>query len=187
MRSEYGADAFVQARERTDAFRHGGRHLILLIGALAVLLALVVAAALVGPGFDPGSNDPLWALLAGLFLAALIGVIGWVLWRRPVAVRIGPEGIDLPMAFARPFPWARMHRIRRCRSGSRLEGRRDWLIVDPAPGVLPDYRWPTWRWLEMRAHRLQKIRIPLHSLDADPAAVIASVERFRPVRDDRKS
>ena len=182
MRDE--ADSFARSRQRTEAFRHGNRHLLLLIGTLGLLLALVAAAALIGPGFDPGSNDPLWALLAGLFLAGLIGVLGWVLWRRPVAVRIGPEGIDVPLAFRRPFPWARMHRIRRCRSGHRLEGRRDWLIVDPAPGALPDFRWPTWRWLELRAQRWQKIRIPLHALDADPEAVVASVERFRPVRDE---
>ena len=177
-------DTFRRARERTDAFRHGRRHLLLLIGLLGVLLVLVVAAAAIGPGFDPGSNDPLWALLAALFLAALIGAIGWVLWRRPVAVRIGPEGIDVPLAFARPFPWARVHRIRRCRTGDRLHGRRDWLIVDPAPGTLPDYRWPTWRRLELKAQRWQKIRIPLHALDAPPETVVASVERFRPVREE---
>ncbi|HUF57460.1 MAG TPA: hypothetical protein VMM55_12960, partial [Thermohalobaculum sp.] len=36
-----------------------------------LLFALVVAGALIGPGFDPDSNDPLWALLAGLVLAGL--------------------------------------------------------------------------------------------------------------------
>lgn len=182
---QHGPESFARARGQTDAFRHGSRQLILLIAGLALLLALVVAGVLIGPGFEPGSKDPLWASLAGLFLAALIGVFGWVLRRRPVAVTIGPEGIDVPLAFARPFPWARMHRIRRCGSGDRLHGRRDWLIVDPAPGALPDFRWPTWRWAEMQAHRWQKIRIPLHALDADPEEVVASVERFRPVKDDR--
>ncbi|HUF57641.1 MAG TPA: hypothetical protein VMM55_13890, partial [Thermohalobaculum sp.] len=66
-----GADSFARSRERTDAFHHGDRHLLLLIGTLGLLFALVVAGALIGPGFDPDSNDPLWALLAGLVLAGL--------------------------------------------------------------------------------------------------------------------
>lgn len=178
------ADAFARSRQRTDAFRHARRPLVRLVAMLGLLLGLVVLAALAGPGFDAGSNDPVRALLAGAFLAALIGVLGLVIWCRPVAVRIGPEGVDIPLAFARSFPWTHVHRVRRCRSGSRFEGARDWLVVDPAPGTLPDYRWPTSRRLEMLARRWQTIRIPLHALDADPEAVIASVERFRPVREE---
>ena len=170
-------------RERTDAFHQGERQLVALIGLSGALIALVILAVLVGPGFDPGSNDPLWASLAVLFLAGLIGALVWALRQRPVVLRVGPAGLDLPIAFTRPLPWAEIHRIRRSRSRWLWE-RRDWLIVDPLPGVLPDLRLAIWRPLELAFQRRHGIRIPLHGLGAEPDAVVASIERFRPVREE---
>ena len=185
-----GADGqrphFAEERVRTDVYHQDSRTLLVVIGLCSCLLALVLAAVLFGSGFDPESRDPLWASLAGLCLAALIGGGVWLLRRRPPVLRVGPDGLDLPIAFARPLAWAEIHRIRRLPRQRRLGGPAEWLVVDPAPGVLPDHRFPIWRSLELRLQRRYGIRIPLHTLDAAPQAVVESIERFRPVVDTPK-
>ena len=170
-------------RQRVDVYHQDGRTLLLVAGLDSGLLALVVAGVLFGPGFDPRTGDPVWAALAGLFLAALVGACLWLLRRRPVVLRVGPAGLDLPITFARPLSWADVHRIRRLPAQRRLGGPSQWLVVDPAPGVLPHFRFPVWRALELRLQRRHGVRIPLHALDAAPEAVVASIARFRPVMD----
>jgi hypothetical protein len=78
------------------------------------------------------------------------------------------------------LPWSDIHRIR-VRSIARLTGTECWLIVDPAPGVLPAHRLAGPQRLERWHLRKVGIRIPLHTLEGPPEVVIASIKRFRPV------
>ena len=165
----------------TDTYHHSKKNVIWLIILLGALLAILVFAVLFGPGFDPDSNDPSWALLIGLSLLVIIAGFVWLLRINPRALVISEHGIDIPLAFKRPLRWDEIHRIRRIQSRSSLYGRRDWLIVDPSPGVLAPLRMPTWRRLDLWFQRKHGVRIPLYGLEADPDEVVRSVQRFRPV------
>lgn len=168
-------------RARTDAFRHDPRAARGLVAIVMLLLLLALAGVLVGPGYDPASSDPLWAaLVIGCLAVPLAGLL-WAMRRRPVLLRVGPDGIDLPVGFARPLAWADIHRIRQLPETRRLIGTHRWLIVDPLPGVLPRYRLPGPRRLERWLMPRWGIRIPLHTLDAAPEDIVASIERYRPV------
>jgi len=167
-----------------DTYYHSKKNLVWIIVLLAALLGIFVFAVLFGPGFDPDSNDPYWALLVGPSLLAIVAAFGWVLWRNPRALVISESGIDIPLTFKRPLRWEEIHRIRRVQMRSGLYGRRDWLIVEPSPGVLAPLRLPTWRRLELWLQKQHGVRIPLHGLEADPDKVVRSVERFRPVEGD---
>ena len=116
-----------------------------------------------------------------VFLSGLIAGPAWVLGRDPVALLIGPEGIELPFAFSRPLGWGGIHRIRRETGGGGIYGTRDWLIVDPSPGVLAPIRLKSWRRLDLWFQGKHGVRIPLHGLEGEPERIVASVERFRPV------
>lgn len=96
-------------------------------------------------------------------------------------LRVGPAGLDLPVAFSRPLPWAAIHRIRRLPRRRRFLEDRDWLVVDTAPGVMPAYRLAGPRRLELWHLRHGGLRLPVHALDAAPDTVVASIERYRPV------
>ena len=167
-----------------DTYYHSKKNLVWIIVLLAALLGALVFAVLFGSGFDPDSNDPYWALLVGSLLLAIVAAVGWVLWRNPRALVISERGIDIPLTFKRPLRWAEIHRIRRVQRRSGLYGRRDWLIVEPSPGVLAPLRLPTWRRLELWLQKQHGVRIPLHGLEADPEKIVRSVERFRPVEGD---
>ena len=65
--------------------------------------------------------------------------------------------------------------------GYLVYGQRDWLIVEPLPGVLAPLKWPVWRKAELWLQRQQGVRIPLHGLEGDAEAIVAAVERYRPV------
>ncbi len=173
--SQAGHDA------RTDSYRYNWRSARLLAFALGGLFVLTAFAAVVGPGFDPKSRDLLFAVLALLFLGSLLGVMVYLMLRPPVMLRIGPDGLYLPVGFRRPMPWNQIHRIRRMPERKYLLQRFDLLVVDPSPGVLPDYRFAGPRRMEKWWLRRVGIRIPLHDLDAKAEVVIASIERFRPV------
>jgi hypothetical protein len=150
--------------------------IIVLVGVLQALLLLAMVI-----GRDMGTGDYLQGAAFTLFLLALIGGAGWVLRRDPVVLRVGPEGLELPFAFSMPLGWEAMHRIRRETGGGGLYGKRDWLIVDPSPGVLAPIRLKTWRRLDLWFQGKHGVRIALHGLEGDPERIVASVERFRPV------
>lgn len=168
-------------RSRTHAFRYGGRSARWALVMLAFLLLLTVASTAFAPGFDASSNDPLWAAFASACLVGLMAAFAWLALKRPVVLRIGPDGIDMPIGFSRPLTWSRIHRVRRLPASKRWIGKHDWLIVDPSPGVLPEWRLSGPRQLDLWLMPPLGLRIPLHVLDAAPGAVIASIERFHPV------
>ena len=169
---------------RTDVFYHRRSKMMGLAGLLGLLLGLVILAAVIGPEFGKSRYDWLKATLAIVCLASIMAIPLWVLWKRPAALTIGPDGIYLPVAFKRPLPWAEIHRIKRTRATAGLYGYRDWLIVDPSPGVLAPLRLPVWRALELRLQKHHGVRIPLHGLSVIGDDVVASVERYRPVTQD---
>ena len=169
---------------RTDVFYHRRSKMVGLVGLLGFLLALVILAVLVGPEFGKARYDWLKATLAIVGLSSIMAIPLWVLWKRPAALTIGPDGIYLPVVFKKPLPWADIHRIKRTRATAGLYGYRDWLIVDPSPGVLAPLRLPVWRALELRLQKHHGVRIPLHGLSVIGDDVVASVERFRPVTQD---
>lgn len=164
-----------------DTYHHSKRNLVTIILLLSALLGIFVFAVLFGSGFEPDSKDPYWALLVGLSLLVLVAAFGWVLWSNPRALVISESGIDIPLTFKRPLRWEEIQRIRRVQMRGGLYGRRDWLIVEPSPGVLAPLRLPTWRRLELWLQKHHGVRIPLHGLEADPDRVVRSVERFRTV------
>lgn len=168
-----------------ETFHHGRKPILQIIVLLTALLAVLVVAVLFGPGFDRDGRDPLWAALSILGLLSAIGIFVWVLRLNPRALEISDEGIFIPLAFSRPLRWSEIHRIRRMTSDAGIYGRRDWLIVDPSPGVLAPLRLSAPRRLELWFQKRHGLRIPLHALDADPEEVVRSVERFRPVTPDR--
>ena len=162
-------------------FHHRKTNILIVIVLLVVVLVLLILGVVAGPGFDAASNDPLWAALTGLFLAGIIAALVWVLWSKPRALVIGDDGLHIPLAFSRPLHWDEIHRVRRVRSRGGLYGKRDWLIIDPSPGVLAPIRLPTWRRLDLWFQKHHGVRIPLHGLAADPADVVAAIEQYRPV------
>jgi hypothetical protein len=145
------------------------------------LLVLFVFAAVFGPGFRPGSRDLAWAILLGSLLLTILVPFLWLLWRKPVVLIVSDAGIHLPFAFTRPLRWDEIHRIRHLPHGQSFYGRRDWVIVDPSPGVLAPIRLKSWRRLDLWFQKHHGVRIPLHGLDADADKIIGSIERFRPV------
>lgn len=164
-----------------DTYHHRKKNLVQIIILLAALLGVFVFAVLFGPGFDPGSSDPYWALILGLSLLGIIAAFVWVLWRNPRALVISESGIDIPLTFRRPLRWDEIHRIQRTQARGSLYGNREWLVVVLPPDVLAPLRLPVWRRLELWLQKQQDVRIPLHGLEADPDEVVRSVERFRPV------
>ena len=163
-------------------YHHSKKNLVWIIVLLTALLGMFAFAALFGEGFDHDSSDPFWAMVVGFSLFACIAGFGWVLWRNPRALVLSDVGIDIPLAFKRPLRWDEIHRIRRVRMRGALFGRRDWLIVEPLPGVLAPLRLPTSRRLEFWLQKQQGVRIPIHGLEGDADEIVRSVERFRPVK-----
>jgi len=145
---------------KADTYHHSKKCLVWIIVLLTALLGVFGFAVLYGEGFDPNSNDPFWAILVGSSLLACIAAFGWVLWRRPRAIVVSEIGVHIPMAFKRPLRWDEIHRIRRVQTHRALYGRRDWLIIEPSPGILAPLRLPTWRRLELRLQKQHGVRIP---------------------------
>ena len=157
--------------------------LVCLLSGLLVLFVLVlfVFAAVFGPGFDRDSQDLAWAVfIRGCLLVILIPFV-WLLWRKPAVLIVGDARIHLPIAFKRPLRWNEIHRVRLLQPGQSFYGRRDWVIVDPSPGILAPIRLKSWRTLDLWFQKNHGVRIPLHGLDADPEEVVQAIKVYRPV------
>ena len=165
-------------------FRYGGQGALTLAALSGALVLLTILAAAIGPGFDATSLDPLWLVLAVLFLAALSVLPLWLRARAPVLMRIGPEGLSLPLTWSAPLPWQDIHRIILMHD-KRFLSRTDLLRIDLLQGRLPPYRFVTHKGAEKWLLRKVGLRIPISSLSARPEVIVASVERFRPVVEDR--
>lgn len=165
-----------------EAVYHHRRGVLVTIACmLSGLLGLLVFAALFGPGFDPDSRNPVWAVVLGILLLGIVVAILWILWRTPAVMIVSGAGVHLPFAFRRPLRWDEIHRIRRVSHGKSLLCHREWLIVDPSPGVLAPIRLRSWRGLDLWLQKRHGVRIPLHGLDADADKIVQSIEHYRPV------
>lgn len=162
-------------------FHHHRGMLAALACLLTGLLGLLAFATLFGPGFDPDSPDPIWAIVLGVLVLGIVVAVLWALWRRPAVMIVSEAGIHLPFAFTRPLRWDDIHRIRRVSHRKSLFGHREWLIVDPSPGVLAPIRLRSWPRLDLWFQKHHGVRVPLHGLDADADRIIQTIEHHRPV------
>jgi hypothetical protein len=173
-------------RTRSDAFRYAPRKVRLGTAAAVVLAATALAAAGSDLGNARADSTALGLAAGGAFLI-LFGVgLLWMARRRPILLVVGPEGLDLPLAFATPAPWSRVARLTRVRHRIFPLTTLTLLRADLVRGATPDYKRTLLTmpridgWLARRAG----LSIPIHNLDADEATILASVARFRPVDGD---
>jgi hypothetical protein len=172
-------------RVRTDAFRYApGLSGLLAFGSVGVLGAVVIAVVafdLGGARSTPGAD---WAVPAGAVLILAMSGLLWVARRAPVLLTIGPEGLNLPAAFARPVAWAEIWRIRLIARKAWLQPRMVFMKVELMRGMQPVYQRRLWTMPRADAWLARKIglRIPIHNLDAAEEVILASVERFKPVQ-----
>lgn len=168
--------------DRTDAFRFasGGAQwafgAIGAIGAAAILLVLFDAM--------DSRDDAVWVVPAGLFLILAMIVLYWISRQAPVLLRIGPEGLDLPAALARPVDWREIWRIRQSRREMILHPSFIMLKIELLQGVRPVYKRRIWTWpaVDGWIARNYGLRVPLDNLDAAEEVILASVERFKSVQ-----
>lgn len=166
-------------KDETISFRTSPRNAWWVAGLSAALLFLLIAALVLGPT-NATLAQRLGGILGLVFLSCLSGVFVYVALRPPVTLRVGPNGIDLPVALRAPLPWRDIGTVTRETAPPGIYGRRDWLIVHPVAGVLPDHRLSGPRRLELWYMRRVGIRIPLHGLAAPADEVIAAVARYFP-------
>jgi hypothetical protein len=171
-------------RGRVDAFRYApGRVGIAAFVSTGALGAVAIAVVSLDLGGAQARAGAAWVAPAGVLLIAMtIGLI-WLTRRAPVLLTVGPEGLDLPAALARPVAWAEIWRIRLAVRRAFLRPRFAMLTVDLIRGVRPRYRRRPWTWPSVDAWLVRKLglRVPIHNLDAAEAVILASVERFKPV------
>ena len=144
----------------------------------------LLVAALIGITY--GADLSRWweltmAVVAISSLGLMVALFIYLYRRPPVQLRVGPDGLQLPIGFTAPLAWRDIHRIRYLGERKFLLEKQAWLIADPAPGVLPKYRLSGPKKIESWLMRKIGIRIPLHMLAAEPETVIQSIERFQPV------
>lgn len=151
-----------------------------------VLLALIGAAnlAIVDRDAVARGGEDFWLAIAawGILAAALVAF--WLAWRRPVLLSVGPEGLHVSPGYRRPFPWDDIRGLgyRLFRSGPfhRFHILMVELDPDAEVPVLWRIRWMARldRWFARKAG----VRVPIWLLDASPDEIIASIERFHPVK-----
>jgi hypothetical protein len=172
-------------RARTDAFRYApgltGLLAFALIGALGTLAVAVVVFDLGGARTKTGAA---WVAPAGaLLIVTMIGLL-WLTRRAPVLLTVGPEGLNLPAALARPVSWAEIWRLRLTVHRTFPRPRFSMLKVELMQGIRPVYQRRPWTWPTVDAWLARKIglRVPIHNLDAAEDVILASVERFKHVQ-----
>lgn len=151
----------------------------------ATLLALLGAASLaIVPDDAPRFSEDFWLALAAYFILAMALVGFWLAWRRPVLLRVGPEGLHVSPGYRRPFPWSDIRGLRYAvvRAGlfNRFRIREVELDRNSEIPVLWRVRWMARvdRWFASKAG----VRVPLWILEASTEEIITSIERFHPVK-----
>ena len=167
------------AESQTELFRYDGRTAGLALAVISILLVLTVLA--VFSGQNGTTRDLLIGSVSIAFLAALLGVFYYTARQRPVTLKVGPDGIDLPFAFKKPLAWHDIDRIEHT-PAIGLWQKREWLRIYPIPGVLPDYRLKSPRRLELWHLRRSGISVPLHGIDGPSERILASIKRFHAIR-----
>lgn len=163
------------SHSETRAFRANPRTALQVVGLASALLVLLIFA--LSQARDP---SPLQAALAIAFLGGLIAVFGYIALRPPIQLGVGADGLMLPLAWRTPLAWQDIRSIRRERSGPSLQGNRDWLVVHPKSGVIPDYRLRSPRRLEAWNIRKFGVRIPLHGLAESGDEVVSAIRSHFP-------
>jgi len=94
-------------RARTDAFRYApGRSGLFAFISIGALGAIAIAVVLLDLGGVQAKAGAAWVVPAGaVLIATMIGLL-WLTRRAPVLLTVGPEGLNLPAALARPVAWA---------------------------------------------------------------------------------
>ncbi len=171
-------------RARIDAFRYAPGSAIWAAFAIGGLGAFVIILVLFDLGNARSHSGAAWVVPAGLILILFMFGLIWLTRRAPVLLKIGPDGLDLPAALARPIAWRDIWRIRHSRQKMMLRTVMIMLKVELAEGVRPIYKRRLWTWPTVDAWIARKwgLRIPAHNLDASEEVVLASVERFKPVQ-----
>jgi len=169
---------------RLDAFRLARRHP--LIGATLLAALGIVSLAIVDDeiGGIRGTGKAFWVAVAAYFLLATALVGFWLAWRRPVLLRIGPDGLELSPVFLRPFPWSDIRGLRYRVVRVGLFHRFRLLEVELECDAEIPVRWRI-RWmakLDRWYARKAGMRMALWVLEASAEEIIASAERFHPVR-----
>lgn len=164
---------------RVDAFRLARWRPLL----VATLLALLGVAALAIVPKDPSpDSEPFWLAVAAYFILATALAAFWLAWRRPVLVRVGPEGLHVTLGYRRPFPWEDIRTIGQTSWRTGIFHKVSVLKVEPVPGAELPSRGPKLpRALDRWYARKVGILVPLQYIDVDAETLIASVERFHPV------
>ena len=171
-------------RARTDAFRFAPGSGIYAFAAIGGLGAFALAVVTFDLGEVQTSGEAIWLAPTGLFLILVAFGLLWIARRRPVLLTVGPEGLNLPAALARPLAWAEVWRMRLTRRRAALQPEFIMLKVEVCPGTRLHYKRRPWTlpridgWIARRFG----LRILLHNLDAPEGAILASVERFKPVQ-----
>lgn len=171
-------------RARADAFRYAPGKAHFAFAAMAGLGLFAIAASVLDLGGAQAIGTAIWLAPAGAFLVLIALGLYWLKWRKPVLLVIGPEGLHLPVALAQPVAWDQIWRMRRTRRWISWMHELIILKVELARGLRPHYKRSlmTWPLVDGLVASKFGLRIPLQSLDADVATILASVERFRPVQ-----
>jgi hypothetical protein len=152
--------------------------LLLVLGGVGLALAALDSEHL------RASGELVLLYAAGIAVLALALGAFLLAWWRPVLLRVGPEGIHVTPGFRRPFPWQDVQQLsyRSWRSG--FFHSTSVLKIELVSDAKLPYRAPKLRIASLDAwyRRNFGILVPLRYLDANEEAVIASVERFRPIQ-----
>lgn len=168
---------------RVDAFRLG-RWVPLMLGLLLAAIGVASLAILtLDAGGARGSDDDLWFALAAYAVLAFALVAFWLAWRRPVMLRVGPEGLHVPLGYARPFRWDEIRGLAHRQRRAGVIQKVNVLEIDLVPGTEIPVRWriPVLAAIDRWGAKNLGIRAPLQQLSASEDTIIASIERFHPV------
>jgi len=170
-------------RGREDTFRYAPRNAHYAFAALAGLGAIAIAIAVFDVQGVRETGEAFWLVPAGTILIFVGLGLYAIMWRKPALLVIGPDGLFLPIALAKPIAWGEIWRISHARQRISWFQEMSILKVELTPGLEPSYkRSPiVWPLVDGLIARKLGLRIPLQSLDADDTTILASVERFRPV------